>query len=70
MDDYFFDEYYEESDWFDLENELLYECEKEELNLDMDYKTFKQLDGECKMGYLYNKIRDLYSYISTIQDVV
>lgn len=67
MDD-FNDDYFD--DWCDFEAELQMENNKTSLGFDLDYKTFNRLSEKNKIDYLYYKISDLYSYLSTIQDVV
>ena len=73
MNDWRYDDDLYDCGWFDERIEL------EELNEDnlpkkivndLDYKYFQRLNEKEKVIYLYNKIRDLYSYLLTIKDVV
>lgn len=73
MNDWDFDEMID-YDWDDarieFEEELREENPPKKIVNDLDYKYFQRLNEKEKVIYLYNKIRDLYSYFLTIQDVV
>ena len=74
MDDWFFDDDFIDYDWSkerrEFENQLREDNPPKKIVNDLDYKYFKRLNDKEKVIYLYNKIRDIYSYLLTIQDVV
>ena len=74
MNDWDFDDDYNEYNWIDdlyeLEEQLKDDNPPKKLVNNLDHKYFKSLSEKEKVFYLYNKIRDLYSYLLTIQDVV
>ncbi len=69
MDDWYFDDDFIDDVW-NNEEQLRDEDQPKKIVNDLDYKYFQRLNEKEKVIYLYNKIRDLYSYLSTIQDVV
>lgn len=74
MKKYYYDDFDDlDYDWYDEEVELyeqlLMENPLNEIFNDMNYKTFKNMKENDKFTYLYNKIRDLYSYLSSKKDV-
>lgn len=74
MDDWYFDDDFIDYDWSkerrEFEDQLREENPPKKIVNDLDYKYFQRLNEKEKVIYLYNKIRDLYSYLLTIQDVV
>ena len=75
MNDLNFDDFNDfDYDWDDeiigLEEQLNKETDFDKLSFDMNYKEFKYMNDTEKLTYLYNKIRDLYSFFLTNKDVV
>lgn len=74
MNDWYYDDDSYDCGWFDerieLEEELNEDNPPKKIVNDLDYKYFQRLNEKEKVIYLYNKIRDVYSYLLTIQDVV
>lgn len=75
MDNYYLDDLDDlDYDWDfeeeELKEQLRMETNQKKIVNDMNYKAFKSLSDKDKITYLYNKLRDLYSYLLTIQDVV
>lgn len=74
MDDWYFDDDYIDNEWhnerMEFEEQLREENPPKKIVDDLDYKYFQRLNEKEKVIYLYNKIRDIYSYLLTIQDVV
>ena len=61
-------------DWDDetieLEEQLRMDAQPKKIVNNMNYKAFKNMNDKDKLTYLYIIIRDLYSYLFSIQDVV
>ena len=74
IDDWYFDDDYIDNEWInemiEFEEQLREENPPKKIVNDLDYKYFRRLNEKEKVIYLYNKIRDIYSCLSTIQDVV